>query len=66
MEEAKDRRFPIEYERQKEGERDSAFPSPLPSHYATFSLRVTESIRSGQESAKCGICYACKFNDVNI
>lgn len=37
-----------------------------PSHYATFSLRVTESTRSGQESTKCGICYACKFNDVNI
>lgn len=41
-------------------------PPSFPSHYATFSLRVTESIRSEQESTKCGICYACEFNDVNI
>lgn len=37
-----------------------------PSHYATFSLRATAVVRSGQENEKCGICYACELNDVNI
>lgn len=66
--EARDRRFSTSLQNRrgrKKGKRFCILPLS-PSHYATFSLRVTESTRSGQESTKCGICYACKFNDVNI